>query len=271
MPELPEVETTRQGILPHLIGRKIINVICRTDKLRLPLQADLPELLISQIINTVERCGKYLLFRCTDGTLIVHLGMTGHLRLATVGALHGKHDHFEIGLDNGNLLRLHDSRKFGTVIWTDSDPQLHPLLARMGVEPLTDAFSAAYMTARCKVRRTPIKQLLMDNALVVGIGNIYASESLFRAGIHPGISGALLDADRWQRLVLTVKTVLAEAIELGRGTLAEYSAAEGKPGYFRLDLMVYSRAGDPCRNCGSPIQVLRQSGRSTYFCAVCQK
>lgn len=271
MPELPEVETTRQGIAPHLTGRTIVGVVCRVAKLRLPLAPTLARDLAGQRIGAVERRGKYLLLRCSGGTLVLHLGMTGHLRLVAAGTPAGRHDHLELALDDGAMLRLTDPRKFGTVFWTAEDPLAHPLLAALGPEPLTDAFSGAYLHERSRRRTIAVKPLLMDSRVVVGIGNIYANEALFRAGILPATPAGRLTLDQWERLVKAVRDVLVEALALGGTTLQEFLVGEARPGYFRLQLKSYGRAGEPCCQCGSPIQLDRLGGRSTYYCPTCQR
>jgi formamidopyrimidine-DNA glycosylase len=271
VPELPEVETTLRGIAPHLTGRLITSVVCRVPKLRLPLAPTLVRDLTGQRIDSVARRGKYLLLRCGGGTLLIHLGMTGHLRLVPSGTPPGKYDHFELGYDHGPLLRLTDPRKFATVLWVSADPLAHPLLAGLGPEPLTAAFSAAYLLARSRQRTIAVKSLLMDSKVVVGVGNIYANEALFRAGVLPVTPAGKLTRRQCADLVAAVREVLAEAIELGGTTLEDFFNEVGKPGYFRLQLRVYGRAGEPCSQCGSPVQFGRLGGRSTYYCPVCQR
>ena len=270
MPELPEVETTRHGITPHLIGRTVTAVILRAEKLRLPLSPTLCSLLPGRRIEGVTRRGKYLLLTMEGGTLLVHLGMTGHLRLAAAGTPPGRYDHFELTLDNGNLLRLNDPRKFGTVLWLNSDPYSHPLFVGLGPEPLEDDFSAAYLYRISRKRRVAVKPLLMNSRLVVGVGNIYANEALFRAGIAPSRAAGKLTEVDCERLVVAVKAVLREAIVLGGTTLQDYLDVEGKPGYFRLELKVYGREGEPCSICSTPLQQSRLGGRATCWCPSCQ-
>jgi formamidopyrimidine-DNA glycosylase len=271
MPELPEVETTRRGIAPHLLGRVIAGVVLRAARLRLPLAPILGEELTGRRIVAVERRGKYLLIRCDGGTLIVHLGMSGHLRLVAAGTPAGKYDHVELVLDNGRLLRLSDPRKFGTVLWVSGDPFRHPLLANLGPEPLTGEFSATYLHECSRGRKVAVKPFLMDNRIVVGVGNIYANEALFRAGIDPATPAGKLTRQQCARLTAAVHEVLTEAIALGGTTLRDYLDSEGKPGYFRLNLRVYGRSGELCGQCASAIQLSRLGGRSTYWCPVCQR
>lgn len=270
MPELPEVETTRRGIAPHLIGRTVVAVILRAEKLRLPLSAALGEQLAGQRIEGVMRRGKYLLLLLAEGTLLIHLGMTGHLRLAAADTPPGKHDHFELILDDGSLLRLNDPRKFGTVLWLDGDPYRHSLLAGLGPEPLEEEFSPAYLQQICRNRRLTVKQLLMNSRLVVGVGNIYANEALFRAGIAPSRPACSLVTGDCDRLTAAVKAVLAEAILLGGTTLQDYLNSAGKPGYFRLELKVYGREGQLCMVCSTPLRQSRLGGRATCWCPSCQ-
>jgi len=270
MPELPEVETTRRGIAPHLIGHTISGVVLRAAKLRLPLTAELPQQLTGQRINAVERRGKYLLFACNDGTLLLHLGMTGHLRLVPSAAMAGRHDHVELRLDNDTTLRFTDPRKFGTMLWLTTDPLRHPLLAGLGPEPLSDEFSADYLFRRSRRRTVAIKLFIMNSRIVVGAGNIYANEALFRARINPEQAAGSLDMEQTARLAAAIRQVLEEAIALGGTTLHDYVDASGNPGFFRLKLLVYGRGGEACSSCGTPLQLSRLGGRSTCWCPDCQ-
>ena len=271
MPELPEVETTRRGIAPHLVGRTIIGFTARVTKLRLPLPEDLSRQLAGQRVAEVTRRGKYLLVRCDAGTLIIHLGMTGHLRLVPAETPAGRHDHVELLLDNRLLLRLTDSRKFGTVLWTADDPLLHPLLASLGPEPFEAGFDGPCLYTKSRGRRLAVKPFLMDSRVVVGVGNIYANEALFRAGIDPATPAGVLSEVDCGNLAEAVRSVLDEAIVLGGTTLEEFLVGEERPGYFRLKLAVYGRAGEPCPRCTSAIFLSRLGGRSTYWCPVCQR
>jgi formamidopyrimidine-DNA glycosylase len=271
MPELPEVETTRRGLEPHLVGRTIVAFTARAPKLRLPLTGDLAVQLAGRRIVEVARRGKYLLVRCDAGTLVIHLGMTGHLRLVPAETPAGRHDHVELLLDNRQLLRLTDPRKFGTVLWTATDPLQHPLLATLGPEPLGAGFGGAYLYAKSRGRRVAVKPFLMDSRVVVGVGNIYASEALFRAGVDPATTAGLLSEATCAGLAEAVRSVLEEAIAQGGTTLNEFLVGEERPGYFRLKLAVYGRAGEPCTACGAAIISSRLGGRSTCWCPVCQR
>ena len=270
MPELPEVETTRRGIAPYIIGRTVIAVTLRTAKLRLPLQPDLGSELTGRRIDAVTRRGKYLLLDCGGGTLLLHLGMSGHLRLLPAGTAAGKYDHVELALDSGVLLRLSDPRKFGTVIWLNGEPLSHPLLAWLGPEPLEGDFSAAYLLRVSRRRRVAVKILLMNSRVVVGVGNIYANEALFRAGIDPERPAGSLTEAECGALAAAVKQTLAEAIAIGGTTLHDFLDAAGRLGYFRLELRVYGRGGEPCPVCTTPIRQSRLGGRSTFWCPLCQ-
>ncbi len=271
MPELPEVETTRRGIAPHVIGRTIRAAVIRNRRLRWPITRGLATKLRGQPIHAVERRGKYLLLRSDHGTLILHLGMSGSLRLVDAAAAVGKHDHFDLLFDGGITLRLTDPRRFGAVLWTRDDPSLHELLRNLGPEPLAPEFDGAYLFARSRGRKTAIKQFIMDGKVVVGVGNIYANEALFRAGIHPARAAGRLSHERCQRLAAAIKAVLQEAIAQGGTTLRDFVGGDGKPGYFAQRLRVYDRAGEPCPVCGTTIKQLRQGQRSTYYCPHCQR
>lgn len=270
MPELPEVETTRRGIAPHLTGRTITGVTLRTAKLRLPLSAELPGQLCGQQIEAIERRGKYLLFACSSGTLLLHLGMTGHLRLVPSDAPPGKHDHVELQLDNGTTLRFTDPRKFGTLLWLTGAPQLHPLLAELGPEPLSGDFTTEYLYRRSRKRTIACKLFIMNSKIVVGVGNINANEALFLARLNPAKPVGSLTPAETERLTAAIKQVLAEAIALGGTTLHDYLDAEGKPGYFSLKLHAYGRGGAPCSVCGTTMLENRLGNRSTCWCPNCQ-
>ncbi len=270
MPELPEVETTRRGLAPHIEGRTILAFTARVPKLRLPLAGDLAVQLAGRRIAEVARRGKYLLVRCDAGTLVIHLGMTGHLRLVPAGTPAGRHDHVELLLDNRQLLRLTDPRKFGTLLWTATDPLRHPLLASLGPEPLEPGFDGVYLYSKSRGRRVAVKPFLMDSRVVVGVGNIYASEALFRAGVDPATPAGVLSEAACAELAEAVRSVLEEAIAQGGTTLEAFLVGEERPGYFRLKLAVYGRAGERCIRCGSAILSSRLGGRSTCWCPVCQ-
>lgn len=271
MPELPEVETTRRGILSALRGRRISEFVLRNHKLRWPVDRALAHILPGQHVRDVRRRAKYLLIDLDGGTLIAHLGMSGSLRVLPCETPWLKHDHYEICLDKGRCLRFNDPRRFGSLHWVTGDPLEHPLLFGLGPEPLGEEFDGAYLTGRAKGRKVAVKQFLMDQRIVVGVGNIYASEALFRAGIHPRRAAGKVSPERYARLVAAVQAVLGEAIKQGGTTLRDYVNADGTPGYFRQKLYVYERDGQPCRKCHTPIRKLAQGQRSTYFCPSCQK
>jgi formamidopyrimidine-DNA glycosylase len=270
MPELPEVETTRRGIAPHLIGRTIERLICRVPQLRWPLPEASLSLAGEQVL-AVERRAKYLLLRCSGGTLILHLGMSGHLRLIAAGTPAQVHDHVDLVFTDGTALRLNDARRFGALLWTPDDPHLHPLLVELGPEPFAAEMDGDYLYDRSRGRKGAIKPFLMDQQVVVGVGNIYASEALFRAGIDPRRPAGSISLARYERLAETIRQVLTEAIAAGGTTIRDFTDAGGKPGYFARQLKVYGREGEACPGCGRPIIQLRLGGRSTYFCRKCQK
>lgn len=270
MPELPEVETTRRGIAPHVEGHRVSEVVIRQPRLRWPIPDELPIELTGQWINSVERRAKYLLLQANSGTLILHLGMSGSLRLVPVQTPAGPHDHLDICFEN-RCLRLHDPRRFGAALWTRADPAQHPLLSKLGPEPLEDAFDSAYLHGVAQGRKVAIKNLLMDSKTVVGVGNIYANESLFRAGIHPGRAVGGVSRKRLERLVACIKQVLKQAIEQGGATLRDFTREDGRPGYFAQQLQVYGREGEPCSNCGRLIKLIRLGQRASYFCSHCQR
>ena len=271
MPELPEVETTRRGIEPHLVGERISGVVIRQASLRWQIPAILKTCLKGQTILSVQRRGKYLLVNCGNGHLLLHLGMSGSLRVVLQSVSAGKHDHFDLLLDNGQCLRLRDPRRFGAVLWTTEEPLQHSLLRDLGPEPLADEFTADYLADRAKGRKLAVKLFIMDSKVVVGVGNIYANEALFRAGIHPACEAGSLSRSRWQRLVEAIRQVLEEAILAGGTSMRDFTNAEGSPGYFALQLQVYGKPGQECPQCGRAIQSLRLGQRSTYFCSRCQR
>ncbi|RNC73283.1 MAG: bifunctional DNA-formamidopyrimidine glycosylase/DNA-(apurinic or apyrimidinic site) lyase [Desulfuromonadales bacterium] len=271
MPELPEVETTLRGIAPHVTGRTVTAVVARVPKLRLPIPSELGTTLPGQTIDRAERRAKYLLLRCSGGTLILHLGMSGTLRIVPAGTPPGKHDHLDIVLANGTSLRFRDPRKFGLVLWTTGDPLAYPLLANLGPEPFSDVFDGGYLHRLGRTRRAAIKLLLMDNRVVVGVGNIYANEALFRARIRPDRPACALGEDECHRLAAAVREVLRDAIAMGGTTLRDFTVAEEPSGYFRIHLAVYGRGDEPCHACGEPVQQSRLGNRSTWFCSRCQQ
>jgi formamidopyrimidine-DNA glycosylase len=271
MPELPEVETTRRGIEPHIKEHRIVDVIVRQPKLRWPVPRGLKQKLSDQRVQSVERRAKYLLLGFANGTLIMHLGMSGSLRIVPAAEQPGKHDHVDIVIDNGTALRLTDPRRFGAVLWTTKDPADHELLVSLGPEPLSDAFSGEYLFQRSRGRRNTIKQFIMDGKIVVGVGNIYASESLFLAGINPKRAAGKVSRERYDKLVDAIKQVLTAAIKQGGTTLRDFVGGDGKPGYFAQQLNVYGRVNEACHECGKPIKQLMLGQRSTYYCPHCQK
>ncbi|MDB4470669.1 bifunctional DNA-formamidopyrimidine glycosylase/DNA-(apurinic or apyrimidinic site) lyase [Deltaproteobacteria bacterium] len=271
MPELPEVETTRKGIAPLISGAQIAELILRTAKLRWPLDTRLCDSLPGQTIQSVTRRAKYLLLNCDKGTLILHLGMSGSLRVIEAGATEKKHDHVDLIFTNGSCLRFNDPRKFGALLWCDGDPLMHRLLANLGPEPLSEKFTGDSLWTGSRKRKIAVKPFVMDQKTVVGVGNIYASEALFRAGIRPAVTAGKVSRERYCKLVVAIKQVLAEAIEAGGTTISDFRQSDGKPGYFKQQLQVYGRDGEPCSNCGQPISCVRLGQRSTYFCQTCQR
>lgn len=271
MPELPEVETARRGIEPHVVGRKVTQVLVRDARMRWPVPPELQNQLPGQTIHAVARRAKYLLLRTDTGTVILHLGMSGNLRVLPCDTPPRKHDHVDIVLDNGLCLRLHDPRRFGAVLWTQDDPLQHPLLAELGPEPLEENFNGDYLFHRSRGRAAPVKQFLMDSHIVVGVGNIYANEALYLAGIHPLRAAGRISRERYARLAQAIKQVLQDAIAQGGTTLRDFLTSDGQPGYFSLYLRVYGRTGEPCPACKKPVVQIRQGQRSTFYCGTCQR
>lgn len=270
MPELPEVETTRLGLLPRLQHRTLTRIVVRNPRLRWPVPDDLEARLGGLRLEALSRRGKYLLFDFGAATQIVHLGMSGSLRLAGPNEPAALHDHVDWLFDDGSTLRLRDPRRFGAVLWTE-DPTRHPLLARLGPEPLTPAFDAAWLHAQCRHRSAAIKQVIMDAPVVVGVGNIYASESLFHAGIRPATAAHRLSRPACERLTAAIKQVLTAAIAAGGSSLRDYVASDGELGYFQLQTRVYDREGLPCKSCAAPIRRIVQGQRASFYCPVCQR
>jgi formamidopyrimidine-DNA glycosylase len=270
MPELPEVETTRLGLLPRLRQRTLQRVVVRNPRLRWPVPDNLETALAGQPLRGLARRGKYLLFDFGRSTQIVHLGMSGSLRLVAPGEPAALHDHIDWVFDDGVVLRLRDPRRFGAVLLTD-DVARHPLLAHLGPEPLTPDFDAASLHAHCRRRNTAIKQVIMDAQVVVGIGNIYASESLFHAGIRPATAARRLSRPACARLVAAIKQVLTAALAAGGSSLRDYVHSSGELGYFQLQTRVYDRAGQPCRVCATPIRRIVQGQRASFYCPTCQR
>lgn len=271
MPELPEVETTLRGLAPHLEGRTVTDVIIRQPALRWPIPPDLPERLRGKTILQLRRRAKYLLAGFEHGTLLLHLGMSGSLRLLSASEPPQKHDHFDLVLDDGWLMRLRDPRRFGAVLWHEGDIAQHPLLAALGPEPLQPEFDADYLYRATRTRTAAVKLAIMDNSLVVGVGNIYANEALFRAGISPRLSTHRLSRTRCARLVEEIRATLSAAILRGGSTLRDFVDARGKPGYFQQSYWVYGRSGETCRRCGALIRHIKQGQRSSFYCPACQK
>lgn len=274
MPELPEVETTRRGIAPYLIGRRVTGVVLRRPDLRWPIPREISELLPGQRIDAVERRAKYLLLHTEVGSALLHLGMSGVLRVLPPDAPVGKHDHVDIALERmpaqaPRILRFTDPRRFGCLLW-QAPGTTHELLAKLGPEPLTDAFDGDLLWHRSRGRSTAVKLFLMDNAVVVGVGNIYASETLFAAGIDPRRAAGNVSRVRYARLAGEVKRILSWAIERGGTTLRDFISPDGAPGYFFRELNVYGRAGSPCRVCGTTIRQVTLGQRSTFWCPRCQ-
>ena len=277
MPELPEVEVTRRGVAPHLEDRIVEHVVLRREGLRWPFPPELPALLAGRRILGTGRRGKSLLLTFEHGTLIVHHGRSGHLRVLPEGIELKKHDHFDLvvrGPEGLRVLRLHDPRRFGAVLWhSNDDGELdeHILLRGLGVEPLEDKFSGELLWRATRNRSAPVKQVLLAGDIVVGVGNIYACESLFRAGINPKTPAGRISRARYDRLAEAIREILAAAIVQGGSTLRDFIAVNGQSGYFQQTYFVYDRAGVPCRNCGAPVRQIKQGQRSTFYCATCQR
>ncbi len=269
MPELPEVEVTRRGLAPQIEGRVISGVAVREPRLRWPIP-DAVRGLSGRTVRAVRRRGKYLLVDCGDGHLILHLGMSGSLRVLAPGTAAGKHDHFDLELGD-RILRLRDPRRFGAVLWSSAAIEQHPLLEHLGVEPLSRSLTVAKLHALASGRRTAVKQFLMDARLIVGVGNIYASESLFLARIHPRKAAGRLSIAEKKKLVAAIKRTLRDAIRAGGSSIRDFVASDGAQGYFQRRAWVYGREGEPCRACATPIRRIVQGARATYFCPRCQK
>jgi formamidopyrimidine-DNA glycosylase len=273
MPELPEVEVTRRGVAPHLEGSTVTQIVLRHSGLRWPFPPDLNDLLAGRTIHATGRRGKYLLVHFEHGTLIIHLGMSGHLRILPIGTPPQKHDHFDMQLGT-QVLRLTDPRRFGAVLWhagEKSSLHEHHLLRSLGVEPLEEGFSAELLYRQTRNRSAAIKQVLLMGDIVVGVGNIYASESLFRARIHPKTPANRISLARYERLASAIRETLAAAIEKGGSTLRDFMGVDGQSGYFQQSYFVYDRTGEPCKICASPVRQIVQGQRSTFYCANCQK
>jgi formamidopyrimidine-DNA glycosylase len=275
MPELPEVEVTRRGIAPHLEGRELRGAEVREARLRWPVRPDLDALVRGLTVASVDRRAKYLVLDLARGgrpaaALLIHLGMSGSLRVVPRETPLHPHDHLDLRLADGRVLRLRDPRRFGAVLWTEEEPAAHPRLAGLGPEPLGEAFTGDHLYARSRGRTATVKAFLMDAAVVVGVGNIYASEALFRAGIHPRRAAGRIGRARYARLAAAVKQVLAEAIEAGGTTLRDFTDSAGAPGYFRQQLAVYGHEGAPCPDCGRALRRAVIAQRSSFYCTRCQ-
>lgn len=269
MPELPEVEVCRLGITPHIAGKQVEDVVVRNAKLRWPIPEEVHSV-VGKTLEKIERRSKYLLLRFSNGTLLLHLGMSGSVRILEQDTPAVKHDHFEMLFDNEKILRLNDPRRFGAVLWFPEHLDQQGLLTKLGPEPLTDDFSYGHLFAKAGNRKVPIKTFLMDNHVVVGVGNIYANEALFIASIHPATLVNSVSEEKFNELTDIIKQVLAAAIEQGGTTLKDFTQADGKPGYFAQKLFVYGRAGEKCDGCQSVLEEIRQSNRSSVFCPQCQ-
>lgn len=271
MPELPEVETTRRGIAPYIETQSVSELVVREPRLRWPIPENLPQRLRGARLLGIERRAKYLLFNFDCGTVLVHLGMSGSLRIVTAGLAAGKHDHVDLLFSNGRLLRLTDPRRFGAFLWLGEEPQCHPLLAALGPEPLSEQCSGAWLYERSRGKKLAVKQFIMDQKVIVGVGNIYANEALFAAGIRPTVSAGNISQARYEILLAAIRQILAQAITQGGTTLRDFVGGDGKPGYFQQQLHVYGRAGLPCSRCGRLLKEVRLSGRSSVYCTHCQR
>jgi formamidopyrimidine-DNA glycosylase len=271
MPELPEVETTMNGIKPFILQQKLIDIAIRQKKLRGPVEIDDLSQILGHCVQQIQRRGKYILLFFSKGTILIHLGMSGNLRLVDPETPAKKHDHVDLIFANKQCLRLTDPRRFGAIIWAGAKPNEHVLLAHLGPEPLEADFNAAYLWGKARGRKAAVKTFIMDGRTVVGVGNIYAAESLFMAGIHPNKAAGKVSLADYEKLVLAIRKVLMAAIRQGGTTLKDFVNSEGKKGYFKVHLQVYGRGGEPCLVCGNKLKELRLGQRSTIFCSHCQK
>ena len=271
MPELPEVETTVRGITPAMLGEKVTGIQVRNASLRWPVPTSLSDCLTGKTVTRVGRRAKYILISVEGGTVLMHLGMSGSLRLVPALSKPEPHDHFDIEFDNGLTLRFRDPRKFGCVLWVSGNPAEFHLLRNLGPEPLGEDFTAPYLHKTAKSRRVAVKNLIMNARVVVGVGNIYASEALFRAGIHPARQAGRISITRYHRLVRAIQETLNDALTAGGTTLRDFFNERGEPGYFEQQLKVYGREGMACPNCGGMISKVVIAKRSTYFCKACQR
>ncbi|GAB4508759.1 MAG: bifunctional DNA-formamidopyrimidine glycosylase/DNA-(apurinic or apyrimidinic site) lyase [Sulfuricaulis sp.] len=271
MPELPEVETTRRGIEPHVVGRTVARLVVRNPNLRWRVTPKLVREFSGQTIQSVTRRGKYLLLATASGTAILHLGMSGSLRIVPCTQAADAHDHVDIVLDNGDCLRLHDPRRFGALLWTRDDPQKHKLLCNLGPEPLSPDFNGDCLFEISRGRKRAIRDFLLDSQIIAGIGNIYANEALFAAGLRPTRAAGRINRAQCGRLAETIRETLHRALKAGGTTLRDFRRSDGKPGYFQLSLNVYGREGEPCLVCRTHIRTTRLGQRSVFFCPKCQR
>ncbi len=270
MPELPEVETTKRGISPHVLGKKITKVIVRESRFRWPISPELQAQVEGYTVRTIERRAKYLLFGLDHGYFMLHLGMSGSLFITKQSNPVQKHDHVEFYLPNKLSLRFNDPRRFGSLLWVGSSPHEHELLLRLGPEPFANEFNGDWLFKKSRGKKCAVKNYIMDNHTVVGVGNIYANEALFLSGIRPGKAARRISRAQYNSLATIIVDVLNASIDMGGTTLKDFVGGDGKPGYFQQTLQVYGRANKPCRTCQSPIKLIRLGQRSTYYCPQCQ-
>lgn len=270
MPELPEVEVCRLGISPHIVNQQVSNVVVRNSQLRWPIPEEVKQL-VGQKVLKVDRRAKYLLLRFESGTLLLHLGMSGTIRVIEQSTPVAKHDHFDLAFEHKKVLRLNDPRRFGAVLWLDQHQDEQGLLSKLGPEPLSDDFAHGYLFSKANNRKVPIKTFLMNNHIVVGVGNIYANEALFKAGILPTAKAGDINEQRFNKLTDIIKQVLSAAIKQGGTTLKDFTQADGRPGYFAQSLQVYGRAGQACVQCKETLLEIRQANRSSVYCPTCQQ
>ncbi|KGJ97469.1 bifunctional DNA-formamidopyrimidine glycosylase/DNA-(apurinic or apyrimidinic site) lyase [Colwellia psychrerythraea] len=269
MPELPEVEVCRRGIEPHVLNQNVSNVVVRNAKMRWPITPTISDICGEKIIS-INRRAKYLLLETSKGTLMLHLGMSGTIRVIDKDTPVAKHDHFDLVLECGLALRLNDPRRFGSVLWVTEDIDDHRLIKNLGPEPLTSDFTADYLYKKSRKKTVAIKTFLMNNHVVVGVGNIYANEALFQAKIIPTVAAGKVSRKRFEDLTVLIKTVLSKAINQGGTTLKDFTQVDGKPGYFAQQLQVYGRSGKPCFICKEKLKEIKQAGRATVYCPQCQ-
>ena len=270
MPELPEVETTRRGISPHIEGKRLTRIIIRQHSLRWPIPQELPQLLARRVLKDIQRRGKYLLFHFSNGHMLIHLGMSGSLRIVNPQESQRKHDHVDFIFSGNTCLRFHDPRRFGAILWTDAPLDDHKLLSHLGPEPLSPDFHLDYLFAKSRQRKKDIKTFIMDSKVVVGVGNIYANEALFDAGIRPTKAAGKVSKKQYEKLIAAIKQVLERSIIQGGTTLRDFVGGNGQPGYFVQQLKAYGREGLACKQCATTLKATRQSQRITVYCPHCQ-